>query len=150
MTCFGQMDTWERVKLIETGKKVSVALQGGKSVSGKMREWSPESITLLQGRDKVVQVARSEVKTVAFSAGMSRGRRALWAGSIGGAAGAAIGAAACVSTSSDCDVPPAAIAAGGALWIGGIAAGIAALIPQHKETVYIATPAGVKPSSNAK
>ena len=38
----------------------------------------------------------------------------------------------------------------GALWIGGIAAGIAALIPQHKETVYIAVPAGVKPSSSAK
>jgi hypothetical protein len=35
----------------------------------------------------------------------------------------------------------AAVAAGGAVMVGGIAAGIAALFPQHKEVIYQARPA---------
>jgi hypothetical protein len=142
-TCIAQTDSWERVKLIETGKSVSVTLVGGKTVKGKMHAWSPDSVTILRGKDKTTPIAKSDVAKVAMVAGMSRGRRALWAAGIGGAVGAGIFGAAC-SGAGDCDVSPAVVAAGSALWIGGISAGIAALIPQHKEVIYtagIASPA---------
>jgi len=38
--CFAQVDPWERVKLIEPGKKVSVKLLSGRTVNGRMEAWS--------------------------------------------------------------------------------------------------------------
>ena len=58
----------------------------------------------------------------------------LTGGILGGFTGVACAAG------SNCDVPPGAIAAGGALFFGGIAAGIAALFPPHKEVIYTALP----------
>jgi len=92
-------------------------------------------------------VAKSDVVQVAMVSGKSRGRKAVYAGLIAGAAGGGLMAAACQSPSSNCDVPPAALAAGGALFFGGIAAGISALLPQHKEVIYTApsAPGGAPP-----
>lgn len=131
-----QSDSWERVRLIEPGKGVHVRLLSGKTVKGKMESWSGEGLRLRQSRGNVVPVSKSDVQRVSFVAGMSRGRRAAWAALIGGGGGFALGAGVC-GGSGDCDYHPAAIGAGTALWVGGISAGIAALIPQHKETVYI-------------
>lgn len=133
-----QFDPWERAKLIEPGKKVSVQLHTGKMLNGKMHSWSPEGLTVLKG-NALVQVAKSDIAKIAMVAGMSRGRRAAWAGLIGGGIGAGIGGGACAGAGG-CDVSPASVAAGAAVWIGGIAAGIAALIPQHKEVIYAAPP----------
>ncbi len=68
--------------------------------------------------------------------GMSRGRKALWAGGIVGGGLGAVVAAACAS--GGCEISPAAMFAAGALVYGGIAAGIAALFPPHKELIYSA------------
>ena len=133
--CFAQVDAWERVRLVEPGKKVSVTLKSGKSVNGKMHAWSADGVTLLQGKDRVVQVPRADVTKVAMAAGMSRGRRAGYAALIGGGVGAGLFTGLCAGD-SDCDIAPASIGLVAGMFIGGIAAGIAALIPQHKEVIY--------------
>jgi hypothetical protein len=135
--CFAQVDPWERVKLIEPGKKVTITLSANKSISGRIQSWSPDGLVLIQGKDKVTHLAKTEIAKVALLAGMSRGRRALWAGLIGGGAGAGIFGGLCAGN-YDCDASPAAVAAAGGIWVGGIAAGVAALIPQHKEVIYTA------------
>lgn len=137
-TCFAQADPWQRIKLIEKGKNVNIKLQSGQMRTGRMESWNTDGFSVRQGKDKVVSVAKSDVVQVAMVSGKSRGRKAVYAGLIGGAAGGGLMAAACHSSSSTCDVPPAAVAAGGALIFGGIAAGIAALFPQHKEVIYTA------------
>jgi len=40
--CFAQVDAWERVKLIEPGKKVSIKLLSGQTVNGRMETWSAD------------------------------------------------------------------------------------------------------------
>jgi hypothetical protein len=137
-TCFAQLDPWERVKLIEPGKRVSVALHSGKSIKGKMQEWSSEGLTVLQGKGRMERVLKSDVAKIELVAGMSRGRRAAWAGLIGGIAGGLLVVGSCAST-GECDSSsmPAGVTAG-IFSFGGVAAGIAALIPQHKEVIYTA------------
>ena len=135
---FSQTDPWERVKLIEKGKTVFAILASGTTVSGKMEEWRPDGLVVRKGRDKTVMVARPDVLKVYLVAGMSRGRRAAWAFGIGTAVGAALYGAAAGASGGVEDMPAAAFIIGGGLFIGGISAGIAALIPQHKELIYMA------------
>ena len=136
-TCLAQVDPWERVKLIEQGKNVSVKLHSGKTVSGKIESWSTDGLSVRQGKDKVTPLAKSDVAQVALVTGMSRGRKAAYGFMIGGAAGAGIGGAAAAGNGGGCcDVPPGALVGGMALLVGGIAAGIAAAFPQHKEVIY--------------
>jgi hypothetical protein len=139
---FAQTDAWERVKLIGKGKGVSVTLSTGKSVSGKMEEWKPDGLVLRKGKEKTVEVAKSDAAKVYLTAGISRGRRAAWAFGIGAGAVAGIGGAMMASDDGDYFTGSLAafliptVGAG----IGGIAAGIAALIPQHRELIYTAAP----------
>ena len=129
-----QVDPWERIKLIDQGKQVNVKLHSGQTVKGRMESWDPDGIGVRQGKDKVVPVAKSDVKQVAMVGGWSRARKAAYAGLIaGGITGGLMGAA---CSSSDCDVSVPAMAASAAVVVGCIAAGIAALFPQHKEVIY--------------
>jgi hypothetical protein len=133
--CLAQVDPWERVKLIEQGKKVQVKLHSGKNVNGKMEAWSTEGLSIRQGKDRAVPVAKSDVAQVAMVSGLSRGRKAGYAFLITGGTIAGLTYAAC--SSSGCEEPYAAFAALGlAGFFGAIAAGIAALFPQHKEVIY--------------
>jgi hypothetical protein len=134
---FSQVDPWERINLIEKGKSVSIILVSGDTVSGKMDEWRLDGLVLRKGKIKTVTVARADAAKVYLVAGMSRGRRAGWAFGIGGAAGAGLYGAAVAAGGSD-GVPAAALVIGGGIFIGGISAAIAALIPQHKELIYTA------------
>ena len=138
-TCFAQLDPWERVRLIEPGKRVKVVRLDGKSLSGRMQAWSSEEIAILQGNGNVARVSKREVASVALQAGMSRGRKAGWAALIGAGLGFAVFGGACAS-SGDCFVSPAGVGAAGAIFVGGFAAGVAALIPPHKELIYTAKP----------
>jgi len=138
-TCVAQVDPRERVKLIEDGKKVQVKLLAGKTLNGTMEGWSTDGLSVRQGKDKVVPVAKADVAQVAMVSGMSRKRKAAWAGATVGGGLGGVAAAACAS--AGCEIPPAAMFAAGVLIYGGIAAGIAALFPQHKEVIY-AAPAG--------
>ncbi len=144
-------DPWERIRLIEPGKKVAITLNSGKSVNGKMGSWSPEGLTVLKGGDKAEQLAKSDVAKVALVAGMSRGSRAGWAALIGGGAGTALYGGTCAGDRW-CPTNPAAMAAAGGIFFGGIAAGIAALIPQHQELLYVARPAprNATPASSSR
>jgi hypothetical protein len=134
--CLAQVDPWERVKLIEEGKKVQVKLLSGKTLNGNMAAWNPEGITVRQGKDKVVPVAKSDVAQVAMVSGMSRGRKAAYAGLIAGGITGGITAAECAKYRC---VPSAGVVVVvvGAVW-AGIAGGIAALFPPHKEVIYTA------------
>jgi hypothetical protein len=138
-TCFAQVDPWERVKLVEPGKKLSVKLHSGRSVNGKMETWSAGGVAVRQGKDRVVQVKKSDVALVAMVSGMSRERKATYAFLITGGITGGLRLAACAS--ADCEQPYAGLAAlGYAGFFGAIAAGIAALIPPHKEVLYTALP----------
>lgn len=140
-----QTDPWERVKLIENGKAVSVKLASGKTVRGKMDEWRPDGLVVRRGADKTVTVARADAAKVYLAAGMSRGRRAAVVFGIGTAAAAGLFGVAVASDSGGHDSYGEAIAfiLVFAPLFGGIAAGIAALIPQHKELIFsVAPPAG--------
>ena len=139
---FSQTDPWERVKLIENGKTVSVKLASGKTVRGKMDEWRPDGLVVRQEADKTVTVARADAAKVYLAAGMSRGRRATWAFGIGAAAMAGLIGVAVASDSGGRESTGAIIAETIVLglFVGGVAAGIAALIPQHKELIFSAAP----------
>jgi hypothetical protein len=113
-TCLGQTGPWERLQLIESGKAVHVKLRSGRTVKGKIESWTSDGLSLRQGKDKVVSLERSDVRQVAMQAGMSRARRATWAGLIGGAAGDGLGGAICAGDKG-CDANPGVMAAGTAL-----------------------------------
>ena len=135
-TCLAQVEPWERVKLIEPGKNVNVKLHSGKTVRGRMASWNPDELTVRQGKDKVVPVAKSDVAKVALVIGRSRKRKAAYAGLItGGIMGGLVGVA-CVREGCGGNVVGIGLGAafGGAL----IAAGITALFPQHNEVIYTA------------
>ena len=139
---FSQTDPWERVKLIENGKAVSVRLASGKTVRGKMDEWRPDGLVVRQGADETVTVARADAAKVYLAAGMSRERRAAVAFGIGTAAMAGLLGVAAASDSGGHDSYGEVIAfiLVFAPLFGGIAAGIAALVPQHKELIFSAAP----------
>jgi hypothetical protein len=134
--CLAQVDPWERINVIAEGKKVAVKILSGKTVNGKMVAWTPDSLTVTQRNDKAVQLAKSDVTQVLLVTGKSRGEKAGWAFLIGGGVGGAVLAAAMRSEGS-----AAGFFLAGLLWFGGVAAGIAALFPAHKELIYSATPA---------
>jgi hypothetical protein len=138
-TCFSQVDPWERVELIEQGKKVAVTLHSGKTVNGKMEGWSTDGLGVRQGKNKVVPVAKSDVAQVSLLIGRSRwsraGRTALiafgvmagligLAGATGGCSG--LGASGCAYLGA---APPV---------IAGIAAAGAADRPQDRAVIYMA------------
>jgi hypothetical protein len=138
-TCFAQVDPWERVKLVEPGKKLSVKLHSGRSVNGKMETWSTDGVAVRQGKDRVVQVKKSDVAQVAMVMGMSRARKAALAGGITGAIGGGLGGLVCAGLGCDGEEAAAVVLANAGLW-GGIAAGIASLFAPHKEVLYTALP----------
>jgi hypothetical protein len=135
-TALAQVDPWERINLIDHGKKVNVKLHSGRSVNGRMESWAADGLGVRQGKDKVVTVAKSEVAQVAMVGGLSRARKAGYAFLVGGGIMGGLMAAACSANSSNCDVNVAAMSAASAVFVGGISAGIAALFPQHKEVIY--------------
>lgn len=136
--CLAQVDPWEHVRIIQPGRSIYVRLHTGKAMKGRMDAWRADGLSL-QRRGKVVSIDKSEVAQVALLIGKSRGRKALYAGLITGAAAATVSGLAYYSYDC-CGVSTAAVAAGsGAFW-GGVAAGIAALFPQHHEVIYAASP----------
>jgi hypothetical protein len=137
--CFAQVDPWERVKLIEQGKKVQVKLLSDKTLNGKMEAWSTEGLSVRQGKDKVVPVAKSDLTRVAIVSGLSRGRKALFGS-------AALGSGVGVIFAWGCPVPGIGCkgkekvgdSVGGIGMVVGLGLLVWALFPQHKEVIYTA------------
>lgn len=123
-------------KMIEEKKKVQVKLHSDKTVNGRMEAWSTDGLSVRQGKNRVVPVAKSDVAQVAMASGMSRGRKAAYAGLIAGGITGGITVVTCAKYRC---VPSAGVVVlgVGAAW-GGIAGGIAALFPPHKEVIYTA------------
>jgi hypothetical protein len=132
-----QADPWAHLRIIQPGRNVYVKLHTNKSVKGKMDAWRPDGLTILQGGSHVVSIQKPDVAQVALLIGKSRGRKALYAGLIAGAAAGTLTGIA-YKSSDCCEVPTAAVVAGSGAFYGGVAAGIAALFPQHHEVVYSA------------
>ena len=138
--CLAQVDPWERVRLIESGMKVQVKLISGKTVNAKMDTWSADGLSVLQGKQASVGIPKSEIAQVWMATGISRKRKAAYAGLItGGAIGGLIGGA-CAASDYGC-YETGAVAVFSAGFLGGIAAGIAALFPQSKALIYSTAPA---------
>jgi len=135
--CLAQVEPWERIRLIDEGKNVSVTLFSGEKVNGKMGAWTVDGIQVRKG-DKAVTVEKGRVERVELVTGMSRGRKAAWAGGITG--GIVAGLVGLVCAEYRCKPSGFAATAGSAALWGGGAAGIAALFPAHKELIYRAPP----------
>ncbi len=136
--CFAQVDPWERVKLIEPGKKVSVKLLSGQTVNGRMEAWNADGLSVRRGKDKLLPLAQPTIAQVAMVTGMSRGHKAGYAALIAGGATASLWGLACLGNRGGCDAYVAATAVASSGFIAGVAAGIAALFPPHKEVIYTA------------
>jgi len=136
--CLAQADPWEHVRIIQPGRNVYVKLHNNKSLKGKMDAWRPDGLTIVQDGSHVVSITKSDVAQVALLIGKSRGRKALYAGLIAGAAAGTLTGIA-YHSSDCCEVPAAAIVAGSGAFYGGVAAAIAALFPQHHEVIYSAS-----------
>jgi hypothetical protein len=142
-TCVAQVDPWERVNLVEPGKRLAVKLHSGRSVNGKMEAWSTDGVAVRRGKDRVVQVAKSDVAQVATVSGLSRGRKALYGTpALVGGTGLIMGT---------CGADPNAYCGGGlgvanAVGVGVMLTGLGllvwALFPQHKEVLYTAPGSG--------
>lgn len=134
----GQMDPWERVRLLEEGKSVSVTLHSGGHVNGKMEAWSAEGVRIQQGR-AIVPVEKAKIARVELVIGPSRGTKAAIAGGITAGVVASLLLASCAQAS--CRASEYGKVTGVASGVfGGGAAGIAALFPQHHELIYVAPP----------
>lgn len=136
--CFAQVGPWERVQVIAEGKKVQVKTLSNNTVNGKMVAWTPDSLSVQLNKDNTVQLARSEVAQVVLVVGRSRGQKARLGFLIGGGACGTLGGIA--GSVAESDVAAAGFFAGFGL-CGGIAAGIAALFPPHREVIYTASAA---------
>ena len=139
-TCLAQADPWERVDMVKQGRNVYVKLHTNQSLKGKMDLWRKDGLSLKQGRTKVVSIEKSDVAEVALLIGRSRGRKAMLAGIIAGSVSGGLTAAGYAASGACCDVSPAVVIPAAAGFWGGIAAGIAALFPQHHEVIYLAAP----------
>jgi len=129
-----QVDRWERVKLVEPGKRVRVELRGGKPVSGTFEEWTPEAVRVRQGGGKVVRIEKADVDRLSMVTGMSRARKAGWAAAATGAILGGLGAAVCVK--EGCSGGEAGFVAGAVGFYAAVAAAVAALFPPHREVIY--------------
>jgi len=98
-----------------------------------IRTWKLDGLTIGRGK-QVSEVARVDVERVSMTVSGSRARRVGWAALIGGAAGAILYIGLC--SAGECDVSYTLVGAAGAVTVGGISAGIAALIPGRKEVIY--------------
>ena len=135
--CPAQADSWEHVSIIQPGRNIYVELHTKKALKGKMDAWRADGLSLQQGGDRVVSIAKSDVAQVALLIGRSRLRKAAWAGLITGTIGGGLSAVA-YKASECCEVSTAVVAvSSGAFW-GAAAAAIAALFPQHHEVIYTA------------
>ena len=137
--CAAQGDSWELIKVIAPGRSVQVKLHSAKAIKGKMGAWRADGISITQSK-KVISMDKDDVAEIALLIGRSRGRKAMLAGVITGGAVAGIVGASYGINADDCCFDPSAgvlvpLAAG--FW-GGVAAGIAALFPQHQEVIYSA------------
>lgn len=107
--CFGQVDPWERVRLIESGRQVRIKLTSGSTVKGTMDVWSGDSLSVIQGKQSSVAIPKSDVAEVWMVTGMSRKRKAAYAGLItAGGVGALVGAT-CATNHCYSEAVPAAI-----------------------------------------
>jgi hypothetical protein len=131
--CPAQVDPWERVKLLQEGKQVSVTLHSRKQIEGKMQHWSPEAITLLQGH-QLLSLEKAQISKVEFVTGMSRGTKAGIAGGITGGVFLGLGGLVCARSHCSAQDVGAVMISTGIFSLG--AAGIAAAFGPHKELIY--------------
>lgn len=127
-------DLWERVKLVEPGKRVRVELRAGKPVSGTFEQWTPEALQVRDGAGKLVRIEKADVDRLSMVTGMGRGRKAVWAAAATGAILGGLGAAVCVK--EGCSSGEAGFVAGAVGFYAAVAAGVAALFPPHREAIY--------------
>ncbi len=132
-SCSAQVDPWERLKLLQEGKRVSVTLHSRKQIDGKMQQWSPEAIGILRGSE-VISLQKAQVSKVEFVTGMSRGKKAGIAGGITGGIMMGLFALACGAEHCSAHDYGLAMAPTAIFSLG--AAGIAASFGPHKELIY--------------
>ena len=134
--CVAQVHSWERLSSVELGSRLTVVSANGSTVDGTLREWAPSTL-VLQQKDRVVSVPRSDVQKVTLVTGRSHlsrvGRLAL----LGGAVGGTLFGAVCASR-DNCGASPAALGAGAALVAIQAAMGGARFAPLHSEVIYLA------------
>jgi hypothetical protein len=124
---------WKSVSVLTPGDKVRVSLKAGKPVTGFVRDWTPEAVTI-----DTTTVKRDDVKTVQRVRGGGRLKHVAIGAAIGFGGGFAIGVAAGGCRPSDFLCLPrgeVGAALGGAGLVIGAAIG-AALPAHHYQLIY--------------
>lgn len=135
--CLAQDNAWERLRQVSPGRKVEVRQVSGEAITGKFESLSDREIKVMRGDGKAMAVPRDSVNTVALVIGKSRGKKAaIGAGITAGALGG-IFAAACASGGCDDEYFALGALISIPFW-SGVAGGISALFPPHKEVIYAA------------
>jgi len=130
-------DSWDNLRILRVGEKIQVVDQKLKSFTGTFVGVAEEAISFQVGRDPVT-VQRPDVLRVTSRERTRRGRNALIGLGIGAAAGVAGMVIALEKSTTGpvyYDGEGAAWLAAGAVWGGGVGAGVGAAFPSHP-TIY--------------
>jgi hypothetical protein len=119
-------DNWDNLKQLHLGHKIKVVDMDLKAWDGKLVSVSDEAITVREvQKQQQITVQRAKVLRVTDLQRSKRGRNALIGLAVGGAIGVPIG----VAKASDVPASVGALIMFG--WLGGVGAGIGALVPAH-------------------
>ncbi|MBI1954846.1 MAG: hypothetical protein HYS38_00465 [Acidobacteria bacterium] len=130
--------SWDNLKTLREGEKIQVVDQKLKSQNGTFVSFSDEAITFQADKDQIT-IQRAEVFRVSSRKGASRGEHALVGLAIGAGTGFMLGMAGCANATdqNECSgSDKAALGAVVALFLGGIGAGVGALVPSDYPTIY--------------
>jgi hypothetical protein len=128
---------WSAVQAIATDERLIVRQKDGKTTEGKMIEANETNLTLSRN-NKVVNISRDSIRQIQHVKGKAaKGKWALIGAGIGGAAGAAIGAAKASSIIDDGEIY---ILVGSVIGAGSGAAGgaIFGASRRNRELIYTA------------
>jgi hypothetical protein len=129
---------WEQVKTLKVGQKTRVYLKDEKSVEGGFLECSSDSLSLQRKNGSVMQLEKPAIKRVAFLEKGSRKRKALAGALVGFGIGFGLGywlAPGIADVNQMKAGERVGFAAGVGGTLGGIGAGITALMPAQDERV---------------
>jgi hypothetical protein len=131
---------WDNLRNLQAGRKVEVRQTSGKKISGRFESASDVAITVQVGRE-TRSIPREQVASLSLVIGKSRGTKAAIAGGVTGGVLATMVGISCAANNG-CEDGMEYVIIGIPMY-SGVAAGIAALFPPHREVVYSAQP-GVK------
>lgn len=135
--------SWDVLQSVSAETKCRVGLKNGKTITGTLKEWTPERLVLSNSKGKLVDCLRPEVGRVETLSPGSRKKRVLTAGLVAFGIGSLVGYAAGTYIVDDSNAGSGTRVGVGAVmggvW-GGAAAGLAAIPKAERATLVYRAP----------